>query len=46
MYMNICSPGYMQVLYDQMAGHMIMGILLGLYAAAVYIGSRILDIKV
>lgn len=46
MYMNLCSPEYMKVLYDGIAGHVIMAVLLSVYIAAVYMGYRILDIKI
>lgn len=45
-YMTLTSPEYMQALYTGFAGRMIMAGVLAVYAAAVLIGRRILDIRV
>jgi len=45
LYMELSSPDYMSVLYESIAGHMIMAAALAVYIAAVLIGRRILEFQ-
>lgn len=45
-YMNLCSSEYMSVLYETLLGRMLMTAALVMYAVAVVIGYKILDIHV
>ncbi len=45
LYMNVCSPDYMAVLYDTLAGRFVMAMALAAYGIAAVIGRRILDIR-
>ncbi|MGN0205399.1 MAG: type II secretion system F family protein [Coprococcus sp.] len=45
LYMNLCSPDYMAVLYSTLAGRFVMVIALFAYGAAAVIGRKILDIR-
>ena len=45
-YMNLSSPEYMAVLYENSAGHLMMAGALAAYAAALLLGRKILDIRV
>ena len=45
-YMNLSSPEYMAVLYENSAGHLMMAGALAAYAAALILGRKILDIRV
>lgn len=46
LYMDLCSPEYMQVLYADIRGHIIMSAALAAYLGAVFLGRKILDIQV
>lgn len=46
LYMNLTSPDYMQVLYQGIAGRMIMTGVLAIYILAVILGRRILNIRI
>lgn len=45
LYMNLCSPDYMAVLYDTLAGRAVMITALSAYGIAALIGRKILDIR-
>lgn len=45
-YMQLASPGFLSVLYDTLAGHIIMTACLAGYAGALYWGMRIVSIEV
>ena len=46
LYMRVFSSGFLDILYDSMAGNIIMTVCLIIYIAALFWGSRITNIKV
>ena len=46
LYMNLCSPDYMTILYHTLIGRGVMVLAIALYLLAVRLGKRILDIRV
>ena len=46
LYMRLFSPGFMDVLYIDTAGRLLMSMCLGVYGAAVLWGKKVLDIRV
>lgn len=46
LYMHIFSAGFLDILYDNMAGNIIMSICLAVYLLALYWGNQITNIKV
>ena len=45
-YMKLSFPEFMEVLYDNAGGMLIMSLCLGIYTAAWYMGKRMLEIEV
>ncbi|MDD6212367.1 MAG: type II secretion system F family protein [Clostridiales bacterium] len=45
-YIELTNPGYTDVLYQGMAGHLIMTVCLGVYVLAIWWGRKILDIEI
>lgn len=46
LYMRLFSGGFMNILYENMGGHLIMTLCLIIYAGAIFWGNHILDIHV
>ena len=46
LYMRLFSGGFMNILYENMGGHLIMTLCLMIYAGAIFWGNHILDIHV
>lgn len=45
-YLKVCSPGFLDPLYQDMRGHLMMTVILVLYLAALQLSRYLMDIKV
>ena len=46
LYMQLTSPGFLQILYGNLFGIITMSVCLGIYFFAYWMGCRIVDIEV